>query len=47
MKVGKGVTGAVRYVFGQGRDPKTGELKDAVPDCLQKVGGSGVGLLGC
>jgi Ti-type conjugative transfer relaxase TraA len=27
IKVGKGVTGAVRYVFGQGRDPKTNELK--------------------
>ena len=27
MKVGKGVTGAVRYVLGEGRDPKTGELK--------------------
>jgi Ti-type conjugative transfer relaxase TraA len=27
IKVGRGVTGAVRYVFGQGRDAKTGELK--------------------
>src|SRR3954453_4621950 len=27
MKVGKGVSGAVRYVLGEGRDPKTGELK--------------------
>jgi hypothetical protein len=28
INVGKGVTGAVRYVLGEGRDPKTGELKD-------------------
>lgn len=27
MNVGKGVSGAVRYVFGPGRDPETGELK--------------------
>src|SRR4051812_43727897 len=27
IKVGKGVSGAVRYVLGEGRDPKTGELK--------------------
>ena len=27
INIGKGVTGAVRYVLGQGRDPKTGELK--------------------
>ena len=28
INVGRGVTGAVRYVIGQGRDPKTGELKE-------------------
>jgi hypothetical protein len=28
LNTGKGVTGAVRYVLGEGRDPKTGELKD-------------------
>jgi Relaxase/Mobilisation nuclease domain len=26
INVGKGVTGCVRYVLGEGRDPKTGEL---------------------
>ena len=32
LNVGKGVTGAVRYVLGEGRDPKTGELKDRPED---------------
>src|SRR3954471_10293574 len=27
LNTGKGVSGAVRYALGQGRDPKTGELK--------------------
>ena len=25
-KIGKGITGAVRYIFGEGRDPDFGEL---------------------
>ena len=28
INVGRGVTGAVRYVVGQGRDPKTGQVKE-------------------
>ena len=31
INVGKGVTGAVRYVLGPGRDPKTGEIRDMAP----------------
>src|ERR1700757_1003654 len=27
INVGRGVTGAVRYVMGQGRDPNTGQVK--------------------
>jgi Ti-type conjugative transfer relaxase TraA len=44
INVGKGVTGAVRYVFGQGRDPKTGELKERVAGEESRVawiGGTG------
>jgi hypothetical protein len=41
INVGKGVTGCVRYVFGEGRDPKTGEL---LPDPLD--GSSRVAWIG-
>ena len=44
INVGSGVTGAVRYVLGQGRDPKTGELKELAPDEQSRVawiGGQG------
>ena len=47
INVGKGVTGAVRYVFGPGRDPKTGELKQAPVDGQSRVdwiGGTGFGF---
>src|SRR3954454_2443574 len=47
LNVGKGVTGAVRYVFGPGRDPKTGELKQAPADGQSRVdwiGGTGFGF---
>jgi ATP-dependent exoDNAse (exonuclease V) alpha subunit len=37
LNVGKGVTGAVRYVLGQGRDPKTGELKELAPGEQSRV----------
>jgi ATP-dependent exoDNAse (exonuclease V) alpha subunit len=47
INVGTGVTGATRYVLGEGRDPKTGELK---PDALDGstrvdwIGGTGFGF---
>lgn len=47
INVGKGVTGAVNYVLGEGRDPKTGEL---LPDPLDGssrvawIGGTGFGF---
>ena len=47
INVGKGVTGAVRYVLGEGRDPKTGELKPAAGDGQGRVawiGGTGFGF---
>lgn len=47
INVGKGATGAVRYVLGQGRDPKTGELKDLAPGEQSRVdwiGGTGFGF---
>ena len=47
MKVGAGATGAVRYVLGQGRDPKTGELRELVPGEQSRVdwiGGTGFGF---
>jgi hypothetical protein len=47
INVGKGVTGAVRYVLGQGRDEKTGELKDLDPGEQSRVawvGGTGFGF---
>jgi Ti-type conjugative transfer relaxase TraA len=37
LNIGKGVSGAVRYVFGEGRDPKTGELKPAANDNESRV----------
>ena len=45
--VGKGVTGAVRYVLGEGRDAKTGELKPAPADGQRRVdwiSGTGFGF---
>ncbi len=47
INVGKGVTGAVRYVLGEGRDPKTGELKPDPLDGSSRVawiGGTGFGF---
>jgi Ti-type conjugative transfer relaxase TraA len=44
LNVGKGVTGAVRYALGPGRDPKTGELKQPANDDKSRVdwiGGQG------
>jgi Ti-type conjugative transfer relaxase TraA len=47
INVGRGVSGAVNYVLGQGRDPKTGEL---LPDPLDGtsrvawIGGTGFGF---
>jgi Ti-type conjugative transfer relaxase TraA len=37
INTGKGVTGAVRYVLGQGRDPKTGELLELQPGEQSRV----------
>src|SRR3954470_21296866 len=37
IKVGKGVSGAVRYVLGEGRDSKTGELKPPPADGKTRV----------
>ncbi len=47
INVGKGASGAVRYVLGQGRDPKTGELKELAPGEESRVdwiGGTGFGF---
>jgi Ti-type conjugative transfer relaxase TraA len=47
INVGKGVTGAVRYVLGQGRDPKTGVLHGLVPgedSRVDWIGGTGFGF---
>jgi hypothetical protein len=47
INVGRGVTGAVRYVLGQGRDPKTGALKDLMPgedSRVEWIGGTGFGF---
>ena len=44
INVGRGVTGAVRYVFGPGRDPKTGQFNAVDPDApsrVEWVGGAG------
>jgi len=47
IKVGKGVTGAVRYVLSEGRDGKTGELKQ-LPEGQESrvawISGSGFGF---
>ena len=47
LKIGKGVTGCIRYVFGEGRDPKTGELLPHPLDGSTRVawfGGTGFGF---
>ena len=44
LNVGKGVSGAVRYVFGPGRDPKTGELKQTGASRVAWIGGQGFGF---
>jgi len=47
INVGTGATGAVRYVLGPGRDPKTGELKEQGADGQSRVawiGGTGFGF---
>ena len=45
LNTGKGVSGAVRYVLGQGRDPKTGELRPpAANDDSRVVWMSGTGF---
>jgi Ti-type conjugative transfer relaxase TraA len=36
-RIGKGVTGAVRYILGEGRHPETGELKKLGPDQISRV----------
>jgi Ti-type conjugative transfer relaxase TraA len=47
INVGRGVTGAVRYVLGQGRDPKTGEVKELTADEQSRVAWiSGQGAFG-
>src|SRR4051794_21873279 len=46
INVGKGVTGAVRYVLSEGRDPKTGALKELPENGKTRVdwiGGTGFG----
>src|ERR1700758_1178983 len=37
INVGRGVTGAVNYVFGPGRDPKTGHIKPEPEDGQSRV----------
>jgi Ti-type conjugative transfer relaxase TraA len=47
IKVGKGVTGATRYILGEGRDPATHEpytLKEGEPSRVAWIGGSGFGF---
>src|SRR3984893_9313652 len=47
INVGRGVTGAVNYVFGPGRDPKTGHIKPEPEDGQSRVkwiGGTGFGF---
>jgi Ti-type conjugative transfer relaxase TraA len=47
IQTGKGVTGALRYVQGEGRDPKTGKLIDLAPGApgrAELVGGTGFGF---
>ena len=36
-KIGKGITGAVRYILGEGRDPESGELRFLAADELTRV----------
>ena len=36
-KVGKGVTGAVRYILGEGRHPETGDPRKIGPDQISRV----------
>ena len=46
-KVGKGITGAVRYILGEGRDPETGELNalaDGEETRVDWIGGIGFGF---
>jgi Ti-type conjugative transfer relaxase TraA len=46
-KIGKGVTGAVRYIFGEGRDPDSGELyalADGEETRVDWFGGMGFGF---
>jgi hypothetical protein len=47
IKVGRGITGAVRYILGEGRDPVTGDTKDLAPGQTTRVdwvGGTGLGF---
>ena len=47
VKTGKGITGAVRYIFGEGRDPETGELHflaDGEPTRVDWFGGLNFGF---
>ena len=37
IKVGSGVTGAVHYILGEGRDPVTGEVKILAADQRTRV----------
>jgi Ti-type conjugative transfer relaxase TraA len=46
-KIGKGITGAVRYILGEGRDPESGELNTLADGQLTRVdwfGGVGFGF---
>jgi Ti-type conjugative transfer relaxase TraA len=46
-KIGKGITGAVRYIFGEGRDPESGELNTLANGEITRVdwfGGVGFGF---
>jgi Ti-type conjugative transfer relaxase TraA len=50
VKVGRGVTGAVRYVLGEGRDAVTGDLKtlaDGESTRVDWIGGTGFGFEIC
>ena len=45
--VGKGITGAARYILGEGRDPKTGQLRRKPANAESRVawiGGIGFGF---
>jgi Ti-type conjugative transfer relaxase TraA len=45
--VGRGVTGATRYILGEGRDPETGELAmlpEGQPSRVAWIGGTGFGF---